>query len=74
MIYSLRRKIIWICSASVTAVFAVIFILICVFSMNQLNSAMDGIADRIAENDGAVPAAGEDRPAPPDEERFPFFL
>ena len=53
MIYSLRRKIIWICSASVTAVFAVIFILICVFSMNQLNSAMDGIADRIAENDGA---------------------
>ena len=73
MIYRLRRKIIWICSASVTAVFAVIFILICVFSMNQLNSVMDGIADRIAENDGAVPAAGEDRPAPPEEERFPFF-
>ena len=65
MIYSLRRKIIWICSGSVTAVFVVIFALICMFSVRQLNAAMDGIADRISENEGGAQVPGE--------ERFPFF-
>lgn len=74
MIYSLRRRIIRICSVSVTAVFVVIFVLICIFSINQLNTAMDGIIDRIAVKEGASGEGDGAYLAPPDRERFPFSV
>lgn len=74
MIYSLRRKLIGISSASVTAVFLLIFGLICLFSLHQLNSAMDMLTDRIADNDGAFPPFDGNHPPPPDGKRFPDFF
>ncbi|MDO4289461.1 MAG: HAMP domain-containing sensor histidine kinase [Eubacterium sp.] len=75
MIYSLQKKLIWICGASVVAVFVTIFALICVFSIHQLNSAMDMITDRIAQNDGVFPEMDEKQPLPADRGRpFPDFI
>ena len=42
MIYSLRRKLIWICGGTTAAVLLLIFALICALSMHQLDSAMAG--------------------------------
>ena len=74
MIYSLRRKLIWICGASVIAVFIIIFALIYVFSTNQLNSAMDVITDRISQNDGVFPELDDEHPLPEGVGRFPDFI
>lgn len=74
MIYSLRRKLIWICGASVIGVFIIIFALIYVFSANQLNSAMDVITDRISQNDGVFPDLDAEHPLPDGVGRFPDFI
>lgn len=74
MIYSLRRKFIWICAVSVIAVFVVIFAAISIVSAHQLNVAMDILTDRIASNDGVFPEMekGKEPPRPP--ARFPGFI
>ncbi len=74
MIYSLRKKLIWICGASITAVFVIIFVLICAFAANQLDSAMDGITDMISENGGTLPDFKEEPPIPAEKEAFPDFF
>lgn len=65
MIYSLRRKLIWISGISVISVFIVIFAAIYIVSTHQLNSAMDTLTDRIASNDGIFPEIDEEHPLPP---------
>ena len=74
MIYSLRKKLIGICGISVITVFIIIFVLIYIFSMKQLNMAMDVITDRISQNDGVFPELDEQHPLPPDVDRFPDFI
>ena len=74
MIYSLRRKLIWICGGSTATVFVLIFLLICSLSTHQLNTAMDMITDRISENGGTFPAFDEEHPKPPPFEGFPDFF
>lgn len=74
MIYSLRRKLIWICSVSVIAVFICIFIFICILSRKQLNSVMDTIADKMAENAETFPEFEDGHILPPEIEGFPDFF
>jgi len=72
MIYSLRRKLIWISGGSVIVVFIVIFMAICAVGMRQLNRAMDSLTDRISSNDGVFPAVDEEHPLPAGS--FPNFI
>lgn len=65
MIYSLRRKLIWISGISVISVFIIIFAAIYIISTHQLNTAMDTLTDRIASNDGIFPEIDEEHPLPP---------
>ncbi len=65
MIYSLRKKMIWISGISVISVFIIIFAAIYIVSTHQLNSAMDTLTDRIASNDGIFPEIDEEHPLPP---------
>ncbi len=74
MIYKLRRNLIWICGASVVAVFVIIFVLIYAFSRNQLNSIMDSITDRIAENEKVLFDSGGGEGAPPQTNLPPDFF
>lgn len=60
MIHELRKKLIKICAISALAVLALIFIFIYIFSMKQLNGAMDMLTDRISENGGRFPAFNEE--------------
>ena len=64
MIYSLRRKLIWICGCSTAAVLVLIFLLTWFLSMRQLNLAMDMITDQLSENGGAFPALDDGPPKP----------
>ncbi len=52
MIYHLQKKVIRICGIAVLIVFSVIFLLICGFSIKQLNETMDAMLDRISDNGG----------------------
>lgn len=52
MIYHLQKKLIRICGVAVLLVFSVIYLLIYVFSVRQLNQTMDELIDRISDNDG----------------------
>lgn len=74
MIYSLRKKLIWICGLSVIAVFVLIFLIIYAISINQLNTVMDMLTDRISANDGVFPPFDEEHPLPPLTSRFPNFI
>ena len=74
MIYSLRRKLIWICGGTTAAVLLLIFVLICALSMHQLDSAMDMITDRISDNGGTFPDLSEDPPKLPPGGAPPDFL
>ena len=74
MIYSLRKKLIWICGLTVIGVFGLIFIIICVVSTNRLNQAMDMLTDRISTHDGIFPAFDEENPFPPGADRFFDFF
>ena len=65
MIYSLRRKLIWISGISVISVFIIIFAAIYIVSTHQLNTVMDTLTDRIASNDGSFPEIDEEHPLPP---------
>lgn len=65
MIYSLRRKLIWISGISVISVFIIIFAAIYIVSTHQLNTAMDTLTDRISSNDGRFPEIDEENPPPP---------
>lgn len=64
MIYSLRKKLIWISGVSVIAVFIVIFAAIYIVSTHQLNTAMDMLTERISSNDGIFPEIDEEHPVP----------
>ena len=74
MIYSLRRKLIWICGCSTAAVLVLIFLLTWFLSMRQLNLAMDMITDQLSENGGAFPALDDGPPKPPPRGGFPDFF
>lgn len=65
MIDRLRNRLIWICVGSTAGVLLLIYALICFLSIQQLNSAMDLITDRISENGGTFPDLSEDPPKPP---------
>ena len=65
MIYSLRRKLIWISGVSVITVFIIIFAAIYIVSVHQLSTAMDTLTDRIASNDGSFPEIDDEHPLPP---------
>jgi len=65
MIYSLRKKLIWISGVSVITVFIIIFAAITIVSIHQLNTAMDTLTDRISSNDGSFPEIDEEHPLPP---------
>lgn len=69
MIYSLRRKFIFISAASVLLVFSLIFTAICIVSVSQLNGTMDMLADMIASNDGTFPNVDEAE-SPPAQNSF----
>lgn len=58
MIYHLQKKVIRICGIAVLIVFSVIFLLICGFSIKQLNETMDAMLDRISDNGGKPPGMG----------------
>lgn len=72
MIYNLRKKFIRLTVLCVVAVFFLMFILICIFSINQLNAAMDMITDRVAQSLGE-PEKINTTP-PPRTEDFPGFI
>lgn len=57
MIYRLQKRMILICGGSVILVFTLLFLLICAASFNQLNTAIDGFIDSIADNGGRLPEA-----------------
>lgn len=57
---NLGKNWIKICAISALAVLALIFIFIYIFSMKQLNGAMDMLTDRISENGGRFPAFNEE--------------
>ncbi len=54
MIFHLQKRLIRICGIAELVVFSLIFILICVFSMIQLNDTIDLLTDRISDNDGRL--------------------
>ncbi len=74
MIYSLRKKMIWICGISVVVVFALIFGAIAVLSYRQLNRNMDMMADRIGDGNGVFLPFDSDHPKPPGMGRDPGFF
>ena len=55
MIYSLRRKFVWITAVSVGLVFTLIFGVIYFVGQLQLNHSLDMLTDVIAVNDGSFP-------------------
>ena len=65
MIAELQKKFIRISVLSVLGVFALIFLLLVLFSWNQLEQTMDTLTDAIAVNDGEFP------PFDPDQVRTP---
>lgn len=60
MIYHLQKKVIRICGIAVLIVFSVIFLLICGFSIKQLNETMDAMLDRTSDNGGKPPEWGDE--------------
>ena len=74
MIYTLRKKMIWICGISVVLVFALIFCVIAGLSYRQLNRNMDMMADRISDGNGVFLPFDKDHPKPPGMERNPGFF
>lgn len=61
MIYHLQKKVIRICGIAVFVVFSIIFLLIYILNMKQLNKTMDALTDRISDNDGRFPEWRDDR-------------
>ncbi len=74
MIYSLRKKMIWICGSCVIGVFVLIYSVICVLGTRQLNANMDMLTDRISEAGGVFLPFDSENPRPPAMDRFPDFF
>ena len=74
MIDRLRKRMIWICCASVVAVFILIFAAIALLGTRQLDRNMDMMADRISEGDGRFRAFDRNEPRPPELDRNPGFF
>ena len=74
MINTLRKKMIWICCAAVTAVFFLIFAAIYLGGTGMMNRTMDMMADRISEDNGVFRPFGPENPMPPGMGRFPDFF
>ncbi len=74
MIYSLRKKLVWICGLTVIGVFALIFVIIWGAGTSRLNEAMDLLTDQISDHDGVFPDFDEENPLPPGADRFFDFF
>ncbi len=74
MIYSLRKKMIWICCLCVLAAFVLIFSAIYILGVQQLNSNMDTLADRVSEGDGEFRPFDQDELKPPGMDRNSDFF
>lgn len=74
MIYHLQKKLIRICGIAVLVVLSIIFLLIYIFSMRQLNGTMDALTDRISDNDGKFPEWRDDRGKPGLPGGLPDFM
>ncbi len=66
MIYKLQRKFILICTASVLAVVALVFLVILFLNISSMNRNVDILADRVSEGGGRFPGFMEAKP-PPDK-------
>ena len=55
MIAGLQKKFILISAASTLAVFSIIFLLLVLFSWDQMEKTMDTLTDAIVSNDGVFP-------------------
>lgn len=60
MIYNLQKRFIKITAFSIGLVFALIFAVICLLSVFQMNDRLDRTAGMLAENDGRFPDPAED--------------
>lgn len=60
MIRRLRKRMVLVCGGAVLAVFLLLFLVICAASCHQLNQAMDGFLDSIADNGGKLPEPDPD--------------
>ena len=74
MIDRLRKRMIWICCASVVAVFVLIFAAVALLGTRQLNRNMDMITDRISEGGGRFYPFDRNAPRPPEMDRHPDFF
>ncbi len=63
-----------ISAASLVAVFLIIFCVIALVSIRQLNTTMDMLTDRISEGNGVFLPFDRENPRPPDMDRFPGFF
>lgn len=71
MISRLRRRFVVISGISVILVFSGIFLLLCLFTWDQMNRTMDTLTDAIASNNGVFPEFDADRQSPP-RYSFPY--
>lgn len=74
MIDRLRKRMIWICCASVVAVFVLIFAAVALLGTRQLDRNMDMLTDRISEGGGRFHPFDRNRPRPPEMDRYPDFF
>ena len=71
MIAGLQKKFILISAVSTLAVFSVIFLLLVLFSWDQMEKTMDTLTDAIVSNDGVFPDFDpDDRRSP--AQRLPY--
>lgn len=73
MIYSLQKRFIKITAFSIGLVFALIFGIICLVSVFQINDRLDRVTGMLAENDGRFPDPAEDPEEPPKVPRDLIF-
>lgn len=64
MIYRLRRKFVWISAGSLFLVFALIFLLLCVWNTASVNRSLDALTDAVCAGGGRFPDEAEDKTPP----------
>ncbi len=74
MIDKLRKKMIWLCCASVIVVFSLIFMAIYGIGTHQLNENMDMMTDRISEGNGVFRPFDQNEPNFPGMSQSPGFF
>ncbi len=74
MIYTLRKKMIWICGSSVVGVFTLIFIIINLLGNRQLNANMDMMTDRISQGNGVFLPVGKENALRPGTDQYPGYF